>query len=324
MAKIIFNADDYGFCDQVDNGVIKAINQGLINSVAAFGNGHNGVERLKKLAPLQEKADIGCHISITSGTPITPMELFTRELNGKQYFRTFTQLKRPNPKDTAAIAQAKKELKIEINAQIDVLVDAGIDVKHLSSHHNSLIFFPEYFEAQIEVARERNIKLRSTTIVPKLKNNLYLTQLAARSVDNLGIKNFAELIKFTSNIEAWMGKYPSTIPAMPDAIDGSHYGPLGLDNIKTKNEFERKRKKKAEDLHKNIRSLKPGDVIEYCFHLSDPNGLNHYTFIDEKNPDYYPGVDWKYFDSRKLEFASLELTKELGQTPPLSRWKDVQ
>ncbi len=324
MAKIIFNADDYGFCDQVDAGVIKAIDNGLINSVAAFGNGHNGVERLKKLASLQDKADIGCHITITSGAPITDMEMFTREMNGKKFFRTFTQLKRPDPKKTAEIQKAKEELKTEINAQIDVLVDAGIEVRHLSSHHNSLIFFPEYFEAQIEVARDRNIKLRSTTIVPKGKNNLYLAQLAVRSIDNLGIKNFAELIKFTSKIEDWMGNYPGRIPAMPDAIDGSHYGPLGMDNIKTAKEFERKRKKKAEELQKNIQNLTPNQVIEYCFHLCDPDGLSHYTFTDEKQPDYYPGVDWKYFDSRKLEFRSLELTKELGQIPSLTRWRDVQ
>lgn len=323
MAKIIFNADDYGFCDQIDDGVIKAINRGLINSVAAFGNGHNGVERLKKLAPLQDKADIGCHISITSGAPLTDMSMFTREINGKKFFRTFTQLKRPNPKNTAEITKAKAELKTEINAQIDVLVAAGIEVRHLSSHHNSLIFFPEYFEAQIEVARDRNIKLRSTTIIPKGKNNLYLAQLAVRSLDNLGIKNFAELIRFTSKIEDWMGAYPGRIPAMPDAIDGSHYGPLGMDNIKTQKEFERKCKKKAKDLYKNMQDLTPDQVIEYCFHLTDPDGLSHYTFTDENNPDYYPGVDWKYFDSRKLEFRSLELTKAEGQMPTLARWKDI-
>lgn len=44
MAKIIFNADDYGFCDQIDDGVMKAIDQGLINSVAAFANGNDGTK----------------------------------------------------------------------------------------------------------------------------------------------------------------------------------------------------------------------------------------------------------------------------------------
>jgi len=321
MAKIIFNADDYGFCNQVDDGVIKAINQGLINSVAAFANGTNGLERLKKLSDLQDKADVGCHITITSGKSLTDMNYFTRTLNGKKYFRTFTELQRP--KEGSTINKAKEELKAEINAQIDVLVAAGIDVKHLSSHHNSLIFFPEYFEAQVEVARERDIKLRSTSIIPEGKNNLYIAQLAVRSLDNLGVKDAAELFKYMRNIDDWKSNYNQRIPPMPDAIDGSHYGPLGMDNIKTQGEFNREVRRKVRKLKKNIEDLADNAVMEYCIHLTDPNGLSHYTFADENNPDYYPGVDWKYFDSRKVEFASLSQMKADGALPAMSRWDDI-
>lgn len=321
MARIIFNADDYGFCDQVDDGVVKAISQGLINSVAAFANGTNGLERLKRLSDLQDKADIGCHITITSGKPLTDMSYFTRSVNGKKYFRTFTELQRPA--GGAAINDAKTELKDEINAQIDVLVAAGIDVKHLSSHHNSLIFFPEYFEAQVEVARERDIKLRSTSIIPTGKNNLYITQLAARSLDNLGVRDAAELFVYMRNIDEWKSAYNERIPPMPDAIDGSHYGPLGMDNIKTKGEFNREVRRKVRKLKKNLEDLAPDAAMEYCIHLTDPDGLSHYTFADENHSDYYPGVDWKYFDSRKIEFASLAQMKADNALPPMSRWADI-
>lgn len=321
MAKIIFNADDYGFCDQIDDGVIKAINQGLINSVAAFGNAHDGLERLKRLAKLQDKADIGCHITITSGSPVTDATLFY-ETHGKyKYFRKFTQLERP--KDAATQKKAKEQLKKEINAQIDVLVRAGIDVKHLSSHHNSLIFFPEYFEAQVEIARDRGIKLRSTSIIPEGKNNLYIAQLAARSLDNLGVKNVAELFVFMKKIDLWKKGYKKPIPKMPDAIDGSHYGPLGMDNIKTKGEFNRELKRKVRKLKKNLESLPPNAVMEYCIHMTDPDGLNSYAFTQKDTIDYYPGVDWKYFDSRKIEFASLAQLKADGEFPKLSRWADI-
>ncbi len=322
MAKIIFNADDYGFCDQVDNGVIKAINQGLINSVAAFANGTNGLERLKKLAPLQDKADIGCHITITSGKPLTKMKYFTRTINGKPFFRTFTELERP--KGGTEQKAAKAELKKEINAQIDLMEKAGITVKHLSSHHNSLIFFPEYFEASVEIARERKIKLRSTSIIPKGKNKLYIAQLTARSIDNLGMKSSVEMFRFMRNIDDWKKEYKDPIPAMPDAIDGSHYGPLGMDNIKTKREFGRELRRKVRKLKRNLEDLKDDDVIEYCIHLTDPDGFSTYTFADENHADYYPGVDWKYFDSRKVEFASLvTIKKTTNYLNNLSRWDDI-
>ncbi len=321
MAKIIFNADDYGFCDQIDDGVIKAINQGLINSVAAFGNGNNGTERLKRLAQLQDKADVGCHITITSGKPLTDAPSFSRDIDGKKYFRTFTQLERP--KNSPAQQQAKKELKKEINAQIDTMEGAGIIVKHLSSHHNSLIFFPEYFEAQVEVARDRGIKLRSTSIIPEGKNNLYIAQLAVRSLDNLGIKNAAEMFRFMRKIDEWKAEYNQPIPPMPNAIDGSHYGPLGMDNIKTKGEFNRELKRKVRKLKKNLEELPSNATMEYCIHMTDPDGLSSYAFTKEGTDDYYPGVDWKYFDSRKVEFASLAQLKEDGAFPKLSRWDEI-
>jgi len=321
MAKIIFNADDYGFCDQVDDGVVKAINQGLINSVAAFANGHNGLARLKRLAKLQDKADIGCHITITSGRPLTDCTLFYEQEGKYKYFRKFTQLERP--KDTAGQTKAKAQLKAEINAQIDLMESAGIKVKHLSSHHNSLIFFPEYFEAQVEIARDRGIKLRSTSIIPEGKNNLYIAQLAARSLDNLGVKNVVQLFTFMRKIDDWKKGYAQPIPAMPDAIDGSHYGPLGMDNIKTKGEFNRELKRKVKKLKKNLEELPSNAVMEYCIHMTDPDGLMSYAFTKEGTDDYYPGVDWKYFDSRKVEFASLAQLKADGDFPVLSRWEDI-
>ncbi|MCR9171487.1 MAG: ChbG/HpnK family deacetylase [bacterium] len=321
MAKIIFNADDYGFCDQIDDGVVKAINQGLINSVAAFANGNQGTERLKRLAQLQDKADVGCHITITSGRPLTDTSTFSRDINGKKYFRTFTELHRP--KDHAGQERAKKELKDEINAQIDVMESAGIVVKHLSSHHNSLIFFPEYFEAQVEVARKRGIKLRSTSIIPEGKNNLYIAQLAVRSLDNLGVRNAAELFTFMRKIDEWKQGYDHPIPAMPDAIDGSHYGPLGMDNIKSKGEFKRELRRKVRKLKKNLDELPSNAVMEYCIHMTDPDGLQTYAFTQEGSDDFYPGVDWKYFDSRKVEFASLAQLKEDGDFPTLSRWDEI-
>ena len=321
MAKIIFNADDYGFCDQIDDGVIKAIDQGLINSVAAVANGNNGLERLKRLAKMQDRADIGCHITITSGKPLTDASSFTREIGSVNYFRKFTQLERP--KKDANQNKAKHELKEEINAQIDLMEMAGINVKHLSSHHNSLIFFPEYFEAQVEIARDRGIKLRSTSILPEGKNNLYIAQLAVRSLDNLGVKNALELLTFMRKIDAWKSEYNQPIPVMPDAIDGSHYGPLGIDNIKTRNEFKREVRRKVRKLKKNLEDLPSNAVMEYCIHMTDPDGLSSYAFTKEGTDDYYPGVDWKYFDSRKVEFASLEQLKEDGGFPKLSRWDEI-
>jgi len=125
------------------------------------------------------------------------------------------------------------------------------------------------------------------------------------------------------NIDEWKAGYQHPIPAMPDAIDGSHYGPLGIDNIKTKGEFKRELRRKVRKLKKNLEDLPSNAVMEYCIHMTDPDGLSSYTFTQEGTKDYYPGVDWKYFDSRKIEFASLAQLKEEGAFPKLSRWDEI-
>ena len=70
--KIIFTADDYGCADEIDNGILKAVDEGLIKSVAAFANGPDVTDRLRKIKVRQDRGEVevGCHLTVTSGKPI--------------------------------------------------------------------------------------------------------------------------------------------------------------------------------------------------------------------------------------------------------------
>ena len=119
--RIILTADDYGFCDQVDKGILKAASAGYITSVAAFSNGPNFEDRLEALKKARDENkgfDVGCHLTITSGRPLTE-EISKEEyqfVNHNGYFLHYGDLKFPR--------LSEKENKIEqYRAEFDAVDD---------------------------------------------------------------------------------------------------------------------------------------------------------------------------------------------------------
>ena len=328
MPEIIFTADDYGCYDAVDDGVIYAIKNGLINSVAAVANGPDAVERLKRLKPLENDVEIGCHITITSGKSLTNPNSFVKK-NG--HFRKFTQMRRNGNYTEARLKRIKSELRTEIMAQMAVFKTAGLRIKHLSSHHNSLTFFPEFLEVLIEIGRETGIKIRSANITPKEENRLFMLQLRVRSADNLSRGDIQEMKVFTQTSRAWLAAYkqttannPQPFPAMPDAIDGRNYGPLGIRKIR-KAAIDRKAREKVKLLLEGISELDDDAQIEYCFHIAATKSPEDRpkSVVKLSDGSTYKGVDTMYFDSRLIELRALELLKESGNFPELSLWNAI-
>ncbi len=327
MRKIIFTADDYGCYDEIDDGIVDAVQNNLINSVAAFSNAPDAIQRLKRLKAASSSVEIGCHLTITSGKALSGISSFT---NSDRSFRSFVELKRKGTFSKKQRKQVKKELQEEIAAQLDIFKQVGVQVKHLSSHHNSLTFFPEYLQVQIEIARELNIPLRSANITPYIQNRLYILQIQARSFDNLDIFDIHKMGKFTKNINSWIQLYKDStnnnskpFPKMPDSVDGRNYGPLPFIKVPdNQNVIVKKAQNKAKKLGKAIEKIKSNAAIEYCFHLaSRPFDLNDGYGVQQRNSKY-AGIDTSYFDSRRVELESLKQLKKKN-FPELSSWDDL-
>ncbi|MGL1886131.1 MAG: ChbG/HpnK family deacetylase [Reichenbachiella sp.] len=332
MAKIIFTADDYGCNDQIDSGILEAIDEGLVNSVAVFANGPNRKDRFSKLLEVikDKKVDVGCHLTITSGKPITAEgKIFTKD----GIFRSFVNLKRKGTFNAAKREEVKRCLKVELQGQIDVLKNAGLIVKHLSCHHNTLYFFPEYLESLIEVASENTyksetgelfkVRMRSLIVQPKIRNDLYLTQIQARSIFSLDPIDTDEIETFNENLRYWLEK-KKDLPFRPDFADGRHYGPIPFIFVRNKM-YERKAKKKCKSLLKSINLLSDDVVIEYMFHLAtdklrDKGVRNYIKNFDKKA---YPGVNHKYFDGRVIELMSLKWMKSNFSINSLISWDHI-
>ena len=116
MTKIIFTADDYGCVDEIDKGIRYAIKGKMTNSVAVFANGPNRIKSFAAIKKLQDGklVDVGCHLTITSGSPLSDVTEFSKG----DRFRAYYELKRKGTFSKKKREKIKVLLRTELEAQI--------------------------------------------------------------------------------------------------------------------------------------------------------------------------------------------------------------
>lgn len=169
--KYILTADDYGACDYIDLGVLKAIQEGKINSVACFsvpfGVDDQADYRIRKLIQLHQSGfhfGIGLHISLTAGRPaneqvfsegnsLTEWDKFTRRF----FFRAASRFN---------WGMNENDLETELVDQIErmKLFLGNIPIDSLSCHHGVLYLSNRLFKVFARVASRYNIPVRSPII----------------------------------------------------------------------------------------------------------------------------------------------------------------
>ncbi len=163
MKKIIFNADDFGPSQFINDGICEGIEKEVINSVSAFVTfGQENLDNIKKLkAKFGDRVKIGLHFTLTAGAPAhQPREAVSSiyEKATAAFEDRFWLFSSMNLK---AVDLAHVEM--ELNAQLDALEDQldGEPINHLNSHQGLLTFYRPYWEICKRVAVQRNIPLRN-------------------------------------------------------------------------------------------------------------------------------------------------------------------
>ena len=325
---LIFTADDYGAYAEIDDGILAALDGGWLNSVAMLANGHDMKSSIKKILPFQQekRVDVGCHFTMNSGKALSSLMQKNRDFTHKGHFRPYFNMNISSMLDKDRKAANMAALKAEIMAQIDFLMDREMEVKHLSSHFNTLHFYDDFFAAQCEVLampQYEHIKIRSINIKPKFSKYL-LPALAGFSTlfsgeidvetDVSSIHSHSKSENYLDALNKRILNYAKTnrVPKMPKELDGFHYQSVGSLGI-SKSTKRRKAINKSEKIvDKVFQAMGQDDNIEYIFHLADPifmSGEGHeMSRRDFKNylNNKYAGVTPKYMDNRHVEFQSLE------------------
>ena len=183
MKRLIVNADDFGLTPGVNRAIIEAHTHGIVTSATLIAN-MPAFDEAVALAKSQPQLGIGLHFNLTQGKPVAPPHLVRSLLNPDgEFLGTSTKLARR----WLAGQLQRKEVDIELRAQIETLLNAGLTITHVDSHKHAHVLPPimtalaetlsAYGIRAIRLPRER-VQLAAAFGSPKLfKQSLTATAL---------------------------------------------------------------------------------------------------------------------------------------------------
>ena len=153
MKSLIVNADDLGWTDGVNRGILDASRGGIVTSTSLLANGMAFAEAVKAAKSAPGLA-VGVHLNLSDGAPVAEPESVMSLLDGQGKFAGGPEsllLKR------ARRGLALAEVECEWDAQIRKVRDAGIRPTHLDGHKH-VHMLPGLFEVALRLAKRHGIE----------------------------------------------------------------------------------------------------------------------------------------------------------------------
>jgi predicted glycoside hydrolase/deacetylase ChbG (UPF0249 family) len=133
VRTLVVNADDFGFTEDVNDGILEAHRDGILTSTTLMASGaafHHAV----RLARENPSLDIGCHLVLV-GEPPFPA--------------TVARL-------TQAVALKRIRVREELSVQVRRILDTGLQPTHLDTHKHTHLL-PAVLDAVAEISQEFHI-----------------------------------------------------------------------------------------------------------------------------------------------------------------------
>jgi len=182
MKKLIVTADDFGLTEKVNQGIVESHCRGIVTSTSLMANGgafEDAVARVRQ-AP---RLGIGAHLNLTQGPTVTRATLVRSlvQRNGEMSIGPIGLGKK--------IATGKvrlDEVELELRAQIEKILGAGIKLTHLDGHKH-IQLLPGVFDIVLKLAGEYGIKGIRCAVEP---SNALAVLKHARRNGKSGIKQY--------------------------------------------------------------------------------------------------------------------------------------
>jgi len=152
LKNLIVNADDLGWTDGVNRGIVEAFHHGIVTSTSLLANGAafaGGVEAARSAPGL----GVGVHLNLSDGPPVADRETVTSLLNNDGEFA--------GGPENLLLRRARRGLSLaevenEWDAQIQKVRDAGISPTHLDGHKH-VHMLPGLLEIALKLAKRHDI-----------------------------------------------------------------------------------------------------------------------------------------------------------------------
>lgn len=179
--RIIVNADDFGRSDAVNDAVVRCLREGLISSATIMANGEAWEESCRATLDFPE-ASFGVHLNMTDYEPVSVAVGLEHYLNSDGQFSGHFR--------HGARWRDSKRVSDEWSAQVQRILDAGVRVSHLDSHHHSHTV-PGAFRALKIVQRRfgiRSVRLARNLIPPSEPRLQRALKLSIKGLWNTGLR----------------------------------------------------------------------------------------------------------------------------------------
>ena len=317
--KYIFSTDDFGPIKSINNGIFDLVKKGVINSVHILVNNDDKISLSKKLFQLNSKVpkgkelEIGLHLSITSGSPLTirgvsefrAKAIWGDLISKKKEHWCFKSFKYQYHSFLKKISEVNNEFIEQYRLLIDAFKlfkirasDVRIKFASISLHHKFLDLTCSLFK-KFHKEISKDLTFRSNIIIPQIKGKIYKTYLSKLFKSNLNVYKNIDLKKEENYF------YQSNIKLSSQYLDVSFYTPLKARFIRKKHNIYVEQK--IFTLTKMFRysKSKNSSTVEFVFHVICFDDQNKF----ETN---YNGISQKYYQGRHIEYLALLRAKDLG------------
>ena len=167
VRRVIFNADDYGQCAEINAAVEELIEAGRLADVSMLATGRMWESSTAFLLK-RPQVSAGVHLNAVEGQPISAGPDIHWLINAEGQFIGMRGLMIRWIRHPLAVTRA---VELEWRAQIEKLLATGLRLSHADSHQH-LHAFPPAWHCAIKLCREYNI--------PALRHPLERNSLSLR------------------------------------------------------------------------------------------------------------------------------------------------
>jgi len=153
MKYLIINADDFGLHETVNLGIIHGFTSGFITSTTMMAGG-KAFEHAISLASTHPQLGIGVHLTLVGEKSVCDPDKVKSLLDNEGYLAP----QYPQFLLRYILGQIQlSDIRRELTAQVQKIVDSGIPITHLDSHQHMHIV-PGIINVTIDIAKEFGIK----------------------------------------------------------------------------------------------------------------------------------------------------------------------
>jgi chitin disaccharide deacetylase len=157
---LILNADDFGMCHSINEGILRSIRSGVVSSCTLMVPCPWSLHAMQLLT---ENPDIPFGVHLTAvcehayyrWRPLRSRDKVPSLLGESGYFFSYDRI------DESVAQINRSELEIEFRAQIETVFDAGLKPTHLDSHCHVHTRREDLFDMVVNLGRDYGLAVRA-------------------------------------------------------------------------------------------------------------------------------------------------------------------